>query len=443
MVVIKSKNKRVLIISSLFPPTHDIAAVRIGKFAKHLPEFGWEPIVLTTDIDKRKPQTLLLEVSEKNIIRVPYLNFIPTLYRRLGGEGNPPPSSPSRHVSPKRVLLVLIRMMRPLYNLPIVDRLVFAPRNWSHPGVIRGLEIIHSHDIDLVFSTFPPSTNPIIASHLHRKTLIPWVAEFRDLWLDPRYEKGRLYQFFDRKLERRIHRGASILVGVSEPMCELLESTHQKKSIAITNGFDETDYQGDVPLLDKFTLTYAGNVGPKQYPVSLFKALKELLDEGKISPDNLEVRFFGGRSLNSLFPLINSYCLDDIVKIHELVPFQESIVKQRESSALLLLWWASPLGRHVYTAKIFEYLGAGRPVLGIALKGGIIDELLTKSGCGKVATEVSEIKTLLTKWLEEFREHGEIKSYFNPNMEIIKSYTRREQTRKLARVFDEVTEGKY
>ena len=53
----KTKRRRVLIVSFLFPLMNNIGAVRIGKFAKYLPEFGWEPIVLTADRVKGQPQT--------------------------------------------------------------------------------------------------------------------------------------------------------------------------------------------------------------------------------------------------------------------------------------------------------------------------------------------------------------------------------------------------
>jgi len=435
----------VLIVSCHFPPANNIAAVRIGKFAKYLPEFGWEPIVLTNAVDKKRPQTLPVEVPEANIIRVPHLSLgiSNTIYRGLGGEDNSYAASPWANVNWKRALLRLVRMTRPIYTFPLIERLRFELARFYFPGVRKGLEIINNCKIDLIFSTYSPSTTPLIASRLHSKTGIPWVADFRDLWLDPRFGKGQLYQFFNKKLEKKINRGASILVGATEPISELLEAIHSKKAATITNGFDETDYQESVPLLPKFTLTYTGNIySGKRDLTPLFEALKELRDEGKISHGNFEVRFFGGNSLNFLPPLIKNYHLEDIVSVYGFIPFKESIKKQKETTVLLLLEWDNPLAGHVYTGKIFEYLGASRPILAIAFKGGIINELLNKSGCGKVVTEVNEIKALLTKWLQEFAESGNIKSYFNPDVEIIKCYTRREQTRKLAQVFDELTQGK-
>lgn len=43
------KNKKVLIITYWYPPLTTIASLRLGKFVKYLPEFGWEPIVVTVE----------------------------------------------------------------------------------------------------------------------------------------------------------------------------------------------------------------------------------------------------------------------------------------------------------------------------------------------------------------------------------------------------------
>jgi len=127
-----------------------------------------------------------------------------------------------------------------------------------------------------------------------------------------------------------------------------------------------------------------------------------------------------------------------MARIYGFSPFEESIRAQKESSVLLLLEWNDPRGEGSYTAKIFEYLGAGRPILAIAFKGGVIDNLLLESGCGLVLTESDEIKALILEWLQEFRQHGEILSHYKPNLDIVKQYTRREQARKLAEAFNEV-----
>ena len=141
--------------------------------------------------------------------------------------------------------------------------------------------------------------------------------------------------------------------------------------------------------------------------------------------------------LSALSPLIERYHLHEIVTTQGSVPFKESIQKQGESTALLVLAETKPGSEWVLTGKIFEYLGAGRPILAIACKGGEIDQLLKRTGGGILSTEVQEIKEIIQKWLDEFKNYGKIITGYSPDPGIIKQYTRREQARKLAEIFSE------
>ena len=101
------------------------------------------------------------------------------------------------------------------------------------------------------------------------------------------------------------------------------------------------------------------------------------------------------------------------------------------------------MAKHVYTGKVFEYLGAGRPILAIAYKTGAIDKLLQETGTGVLVNEVEAIKGVLTRWLEEWQQSGIITSHWNPDINVIKRYTRREGARKLAQLLEEASECTY
>ena len=290
----------------------------------------------------------------------------------------------------------------------------------------------------MIFSTYGPSTPHLIASRLHKQTGIPWVAEFRDLWsLRPNNKRKQPFQFFQKQWEKHTLKDCSSLISVSELWAAELEAFHSKKATVITNGFDEEDYSNEVSPTTKFTITYTGNIYPgRREPAPLLEAVAELRQEGKISPDDIEVRFFGSNVKETVSPAIEKYNLFGFIRIGDFVPFQESARLQKESSALLLLSWNHSEDKGTLTGKIFEYIGARRPILALAYKGGAIDDLLQESGCGIIANEVNEIKSILLEWLGEFRQHGRITSHYQPEEIVIKSYTRREQAGKLAQVFD-------
>ncbi|HUV55721.1 MAG TPA: hypothetical protein VMV84_00675, partial [Dehalococcoidales bacterium] len=248
----------------------------------------------------------------------------------------------------------------------------------------------------------------------------------------------------EAKWEKRVMKGCGVLITVSEFTVKQLEAVHSKKIAVIHNGFDEQDYSENVPLTSKFTLTSTGSISSgKRSPELVFQAMAQLQEEGRISSNNFEVRLYGGGLLKTLLPVIKKYQLGELVKIYGFVPFKESIRRQQESTVLLLLERDSPLAQHVYTGKVFEYLGAGRPVLALAYKTGAIDKLLRETGAGIVVNEVEAIKGVLTCWLEEWQQSGRITSHWNPDINVIKRYTRREGARKLAQLLDEASACTY
>lgn len=428
-----------LIVSFHFPPTNSIAAVRLGKFAKYLSHFGWEVIVLTVSRVKGFPPTLSLEINESNVVRTGYFGIgSATLYNLAGEQKNTDSAVKSTRMS---FFHRLARLVEPFYSLPLVRLLLVEPIGWYRPALKAGRDILKKHRVDIIFSSYGPALSHMVASKLSKEFSIPWVAEFRDLWTLSHYcRRVQPFLLLEQMLEKKVMDNSSALIAVAEPMVEPLQKLHGKKAVVIPNGFDEQDYKEPVPQTTKFTITYTGRlIGGKRDPRLLFQAMADLAREGIISPDNFELRFFGDSSLTSILsPLIKAYHVNDLVKIYGFVPFKESVSRQQESTALLLLLWINhDEEKGVYTGKVFEYLGARRPILAIGPKGGVVDRLLTESATGVIVSEVAEIKHVLGIWLKEFSRLGTITSFFSPNNDIISHYTRKKQAEQLALVLND------
>jgi len=437
----QNRKKKVLIVSFYFPPTHSIASVRVGKLAKYLAQFGWEPMVLTANQVKGYSQDLPVEMDDANIFRTPYCALGLTISYGLTGGQRTIYQAALKSSAWRKALYKVIRLMEPVYTLPVIRTLTLEPIGWYSHAVKKGLEITGKEKFDIIFSSYGPSMSHFVASKLHKQTSIPWVAEFRDLWSLNHYgRKAQPFHFLEKRLEKRVMKGSNLLVTVSEPAARQLEALHSRKVVTICNGFDEEDYLDDVPLTTKFTITYTGIIyHGKQDPTPLFEAIAGLQEEGRISPDDFEVCLYGETAPASLLPAIRHYRLEGIVKICGLVPFKESIRKQKESTVLLFLGWNDPRERGVYTGKIFEYLGARRPILAIGLKGDVVDELLRETSAGVVTNQVNEIKTILSQWMKEFRQLGEIVSHFNADTAAVYHYTRKQEAAKLAQLLEEAS----
>ncbi len=437
MVPAVNNKRNVLIVSYDYPPVNTIGALRIGKFVKYLPEFGWEPIVLTVNENKALSLSLSIEPVDAITVRTPYFSVLSTVTESLA-DRNEIPNKTCRHVCRNVCRKVIHRLACIISNIPLVRAIPLNGIGWLPYGIRSGKQTIRSKQIDILFSSSNPPVCHIIASRLCKRTKIPWVAEFRDLWSLSHYNKLRgLSSLCQRRIEKLIIHNSRCLVTVSEPLAKDLEELHSKEVLTITNGYDEEDFLGEVSLISKFTITYTGKVYYSwQDPTPLFQALSEMKRERSISVDDVEVRFYGINVDETISPLIQEYSLQDVVKIYGLVPYRESLMRQRESTLLLLLTWNNPVDKGIYTGKVFEYLGAGRPILAIGLNGQVVDELLTKTGSGIVVNKVEEIKDILRNWIYEFKTNGEIKLYYSPKLEVIRQYTRREQAKQLATVFN-------
>ena len=147
-----------------------------------------------------------------------------------------------------------------------------------------------------------------------------------------------------------------MLATVSSPLATRLGEFHANKKVdVITCGFDP-DEAGSTNLTDKFTITYTGNIYPgKQDPEIFFKAITELIADGDIDRDDIEIRFYGSE-LGWVQQQISAYNLADIAKQHGFISYRLSLVKQKESQVLLLLDWMDREEHGIYTGKIFDYL---------------------------------------------------------------------------------------
>ena len=187
------------------------------------------------------------------------------------------------------------------------------------------------------------------------------------------------------------------MTTVSNPLAEQLRTFHGKNVSVLTNGFDEDDYHYEAMAnkAGKFRIVYTGNIYRcKQDPSLLFRALKDLISEGFIQKSELEIDFYG-RELNEAKRISHKMNMGENVYFPGMVSYKESIQKQSEANILLLLEWADKRIKGVYTGKIFEYLGARKPILAIGPKRGVVEKLLRETGAGRLASDVHATKEIL------------------------------------------------
>ncbi len=432
--------KKVLIIANLFH-----ASPRIPGIAFHLAEFGWQPTILTVPIkdDPRYFLSFPLGFKEKvRIVEVPYAGDVFSFWRKnLRKIGLDNKKSMLLQVKDKLGVKSRKSLLDFIFNL---YNSIFAypdkEKKWKRPAVKAAEKIFKEEKFDAVISSSSPVTAHIIANNLKNKTKLPWLADLRDLWTqNHNYPYFGLRKIFEKQLEIGTLCPADALITVSPPLAEKLKELHRKSSVyTITNGFFEEEINKGVSLTKKFTITYAGAVyAGKQDPKDFFYAIREMISEGTINPDDVEIKFYTGK-VPWLEKEIEDFGLGKLAKTYDKISRQDIMKIQNESQVLLLLDWEDKEEKGWISLKIFGYLASLRPILAISGPGGnAVEKMLseTKSGC--YAKTTGQIKEFLNDSYLEYKTTGRVG--YEGDLTKIKQHSYREKARGFAAVLNEFT----
>lgn len=423
-------NKKVLIITYYWPPSGGAGVQRWLKFAKYLPEFGIEPIILTVDpeyasypqIDASLESDVNLDLKVFKTKSFEPLNLLSGLF----GKKNVPYGG-FTNVNKKSFLQTILRFVRGNFFIPD------ARIGWNKYAYKKAKEIIAEYKIDTVITTSPPHSTQLVGLKLKKNLNINWIADFRDPWTDIYYYKDLLHtglaKSIDKKKERKVLENADKVITVGESLKVALKRKVDKEKFAIiTNGFDEEDFSGfEQVQQEKFTITYTGTLSD-QYNISAFiEACKKLKSKRK----NFIIRFIGSVAESKLNEFREADLLNNI-DIVNYVPHQKSIEYLYNSSALLLAIPDFEGNNGILTGKLFEYLASRIPIIGIGPINGDADEIISKCNGGKMFDYSSANE--ITYYLDSLFENWLIK-----NKLISKSYlkySRQNLTKRLKEIID-------
>ncbi|MBR3075706.1 MAG: glycosyltransferase family 4 protein [Bacteroidales bacterium] len=376
--------KKVLIITYYWPPTGGSGVQRWVKFTKYLRRFGWEPVIYTPENPEQlaMDESLLTDIPSGITVLKSHISEPYALYRKFFGGS----SAKGAGVNPlnqqkksfKQQLAVFLRG-----NLFFPD-----PRaGWVKPSVSFLSKYLNDNPVDAVVTTGPPHSMHLIGLELHRKTGVRWIADFRDPWTEMHYFKhmGLLpwVAARHRRVEQEVLDEADVVIAVSAPVREDFQARTKTPVVLITNGYDEDDFASEPAELpaDRFTIVHTGLFASDGNPLVLwdvlarkcasdsnFKAQLRICLAGKTDPEVLEAIALRGLSEN----------LENLGYL----PHWQSVRLQRSANVLILPLRQEPEYKKALPGKIFEYLAARRPVLGIGQENGAAAGVLKDSGAG-------------------------------------------------------------
>lgn len=413
--------KKVLILTYYWPPSGGAGVQRWLKFVKYLREFGWEPIVYTAENGEYPvlDESLFKDIPKgitilKQPIWEPY-----QLYKKVIGQKKD-----------ERVVSGFLKEKGKIswgHKLSLWLRgNVFIPdarRFWIRPSTNYLSRWLKENPVDAIVSTGPPHSMHLIGINLHNKTGIPWLADFRDPWVNIDFAGDLKMSTWAKNkniaLEKKVLNTANLVVVVSDLMAEEFRSKTNKPVELITNGFDPDDFIVDESLIrkvGKFSIVHTGSLNDRRNHPALWKCIAQLREENAEFKSLCEIRLIGKNDV-SVRESIQKAGLDDCTVWIDYLPHEQIMVEQQSASLLLLSinnYGAAEdqffSSKATLTGKLFEYLAAQRPILMVGPDDGQAAEVVRKSASGYVSdfTDSANMMSIL-KLVFENRNKEQIK----------------------------------
>ncbi|MGC1484317.1 MAG: glycosyltransferase [Candidatus Acidiferrum sp.] len=407
-----------LLVAFHFPPhSGSSGLLRSLKFSRYLPDFGWQPLVLTantrayesTDLQKRTdPKTLL------PTLRV----FALDTKRHFGFRG------------------------AYLDWMALPDRWV----SWLVGAVPAGFLAIRKYRLDAIFSTFPISTAILIGFLLHRLTGKPWIVDLRDSMSEEGYPKDPTERRIRLWIERKAIRHASRIIFTADSTrrmyLERYPELSRDRCVVIPNGYDEEDFvslverpSAPIPDNQPVRLLHTGLVYPEERdPRPFFQALARLKQEGKINPDTLRIAFRAAGSEDLFQDIVSALGITDLIEFQPHVPYRQALQECADADGLLIFQAANC--DHQIPAKAYEYLRLRKPLFALTSYSGDTAALLRDAGGSSIVNlaDQNEIYQALPEFLNAVRTA----SHPLPRPEKVVQYARRSQAQMLADCLNDV-----
>lgn len=386
--------KKVLIIAYYFPPLGGGGVQRPLKFCKYLPEFGWQPIVLTvkngvgpvydktlldelnTYKDVKVYRTMSLELGAlKNLLLKKIFNKRISKCEKQSAKSEALSnilSCESDNFSVRLSAYSSIRLLIKsslkktfdfIYNILFkVQKFFLIPDDkmlWAIPSFFSALRIIKKEKPDVIFATVPPYSSFLLGVLLKKWTGIKLVVDYRDPWNVP--DEKRYINYI---LEKWCLKYTNQIVYVVPKIKDWLEKQfyiNNIKSELIYNGYDEDDYKDiQISKSDKFTILSGGDLYAKEN-VYFFKYMEKFISENPSLKDKIEIQIFS--NYHQWFEdYLNQSSISNIISNIASLPKKEYLKYVKSCNIAVIFSYGNILGIQNH-GRIFDYLYFNKPIL--------------------------------------------------------------------------------
>ncbi len=429
-----SRNK-ILFIHYLFPPSSSTATRRNAYIFKNLKSHFDDHFVFTTKNQLFFPKETIYDAfvdKKENVKQLSTVDF-----RTLANWIRPKKLGAPKaiHVDEKLKARPIVKFIRKVldgfpFNLILHEGGII----YTCAGVYHGYKLIKNEQITHIWSSFRPYSDHFTAYILKRMfPKIVWIADFRDLHVEPLYQNV-YFEPFQHWCNRLIIKRANLVTTVSEGLAGHLTKYNPNVHVLRSGIVLDTDF--DVPQQPKFTIAYTGSMfREERNPTLLAQVVKSLADEKLINPDNFSL-IYAGKDSAIFKKYINQHQIDHFLDDRGMLTTQEAINLQKSAHVNLLLTSATADWTGVMTGKFWEYLSTAKPII-VLINGANDQEFETlindlEAGC-VVYTDRSfeNLRTFILEKFKEWQTTGAVKS--TTDLEKLKAFTWENQVKELVK----------
>lgn len=378
----------VLLISPYYPPRARVGALRAAKFASYLPEFGFEPHIVSLDAGRPGESV--------HSLKTPADRTHKTSGSALGkGAAND--------------------------RLGLLDRMVpvdtWLPVMWWNRAEV--LEFARRKQIQLVWSTGDPWSGHLLASSVAEALDVPWIADWRDPWSLCKVRnlgKPSWTRRIDAAVERTWMSQATVNTFTAEETTRRYVDAYGVEAVTIYNAFDQDVISAGeaVSAGDRVELVFFGRfreLSPAEPVIRMVAACKD--------PARVRVVSFGSMPEADV-RLAEALGVADCFVTEEPIPYAQAASRLRRAHLLLLS--TDPRRDDIIPAKVWDYLPIGRPILSLA-PNPEVDRLLAATGTGGGGDPVARLNAAI--------DHPHSLRH-TPDVDRIRAYSARSATAQLA-----------
>lgn len=404
-----------LMIAYKFPPMHNTSCVRTWALYSHFKEYFDKVVVISTS-NRHILRNEAVEMEDAVVYDAPTYD-----YRTLLQGNTSKPSAVKNDVAHSKIGTIFQKLSASFPTLYIFGE---GGVKYIRNAVTIGNELIERYGITHVFSTFTPYADHIIAYRFKKRfPELCWIADFRDLHIDPT-QNNLLWKGMQVRRNKKILGLADIVTTVSDGLAENLAQFHPNV-YTLRNGIDiNTNRHYRIVADHAFTICYTGSMfGEMRDPRPVFKAVQDLIVSGEVQPEEILLEY-AGKDGHIWESLITEYNLEACSRINGVVSRARALEMQSTSAVNLLLTYSTPELKGNMTGKVYEYLGSGRPLI-ILVNGDYDAEIdkLTETGIVSVfyTGQGEELRRKLMEMITGWR-HGLGRVPVEPEMSSLEKY---------------------